>query len=519
MIRTRRGFDLLSPAVRTWAGRIARGAAVLVATTVFVPVAAFEPAPPTPAPNAPPRPTYFNLRYDEDFSALRNPPEPNDPQAEDEWLQVSVHGSCRSCTTAMRAENPWAAVKNIGDPEGWRMDLGGEFRLRWESRSNGTFGLDPRTQNAQQNYRWMLHANVKYEQWFRLFAQGIFAHAEDQDGPFEPTQENHGDVQQLFFDLRVLGPEVPLTLRVGRQEFSYGVQRLVGPLDWVSTRRRFDAVKLLYSEQTWNVEAFYAKPVVVKRKSADNWNEQYDFYGLYSTYKGWANPVLDLYFFGVDRTEDTVNPNGRSGDQSVYTLGSRLFGRVGPWDYDAELTGQWGHWAGDTVQAWGWAIDGGYTFEEAPWKPRFGSGVDWTSGDEEPRDGKVGTFNQLFPFDHVCVGFLDFIGRQNLTRTYAGLEVFPVPQLKASAVFHVYWLNADRDALYNAGGVSVLRDPRSRSGAQFGQEIDLWLEYTLSEHASFSFGYSHLWDDGFVHSLVPGDDDADLFIVQYRYRF
>jgi hypothetical protein len=392
--------------------------------------------------------------------------------------------------------------------------------LRWESRSNPDFGIGERTHNAQQDYRWFLHANVKFRDLFRVFVQGAFNHVEDQDGPFQPTLENHGDLQQLFFDWKFAGNETPFALRAGRQELAYGAYRLVGPLDWVSNRRRFDAVKLMHKNERWNVDVFYAKPVVVQRHEADDWNEGYDLYGAYATYKHSEHHGADLYFFGVDRTEDTINPNSRVGDQSIYTLGARLFGQSSGWDYDGEFSGQWGKWAGDTVQAWSWVLDGGYSFVDVPLTPRLSAGLEWSSGDGDPNDGIVNTFSHLFPFDHQCIGMQDLVGRQNLTRVFGGLDIWPIARrLKASIVFLHYWLSEEEDHLYNAGGVPLLRDLKGRSGVEVAQELDLWIEWTMNANSTFSVGYSHVWDDRFVHDLVPGGDDPDMVLVQYRYRF
>lgn len=459
-------------------------------------------------------PRFLNLRYDEDYSYLDDFPE-------------------------QRGDDPRMKLKNIHLDDDWRLDFGGEFRLRMDSRTNAFLGRESDTHNNQQFYRWLLHADLKYRDAFRLFAQGIVAHAEDQDGPFAPTQENHGDVQQLFADFRL---PADLTLRVGRQELAYGVERLVGPLDWVSTRRRFDGVKLMYRGSRFDVDAFWTRPVMVRRESADAWNENSDFYGIYATYRGGAQPpkgavccsihggqsthatgsysTLDGYFFGLNRYADTVNPNGRSGDLSVYTLGTRFAGRYGAWDFDAEAAGQWGHWAGDRVHAWSAAIDGGYTFENAPMHPRLGTGIDFTSGDDTPYDDKVGTFNQLFPFDRVCIGILDLIGRQNLTRTYAALDLWPVKdRVRLSTIYHYYFLSEERDALYNASGIPLLRDGKGRSGLAFGSELDIWLDWSMTAWSTLSIGYSHFWDGRYVHDRVRGDDDTDLVLVQYRYRF
>lgn len=444
---------------------------------------------------------FLNLRYNEDFSYL------TDARAE---------GADEDSYT-----RDWSDVlKDIDLGNNWRMDIGGEFRFRMEARSNPAFGRRIRTQNTQQFYRWFLHFNVKYNDVFRIFVQEAIVHAEDQEGPFNALHENHGDLQQIFFDLRLGGAESPLVLRVGRQDLLYGNERLISPLEWASTRRRFDGVKLMLTTELWDIDGFYVKPVVVKREQPDDYNEDFDFGGIYATYHGIENHGLDLYFLAVDRTQDTVNPNGRVGDQSVFTLGSRFWGKTGPVDYEAELAGQWGKWAGDTVQAWSWTIDTGYTFKDLTCKPRIGAGYDWASGDEDPFDGKVGTFNQLFPLGHKYFGFLDLIGRQNINAVNVNLSAWAVPKkVKARVAYHTFWLNAARDALYNAGGRPGLRDRTGRSGEQVGHEVDVTVKWKLDPHASMLFGYSHFWTNSFVQNRVVNDDDPDFFYLQYQFKF
>ncbi|MCH7526111.1 MAG: alginate export family protein [Planctomycetes bacterium] len=442
-----------------------------------------------------PGPKYFNLRFDEDFSYLG-----------------ADEGSYQS--------DFWDPIKHIRLDDDWSLSIGGEFRLRVESRSNAAFGARARTSNTQQLYRWMLHFDLKYRNSFRVFAQGIVAHAEDQDTGFNSLNENHGDLQQLFVDFRPYGEDSTFVVRIGRQELQYGNERLISPFDWASTRRRFDAVKLMYTMGDWSIDGFYAKPVVIKREQGDDFNEGFDFGGLYATYSGIENHGLDVYALAVDRTQDTRNANGSVGDQSVFTLGSRFWGMCGAFDYEAELAGQWGKWAGDTVQAWSWTVDGGYTFDQDACKPRIGAGFDWASGDKNPFDRKVGTFNQLFPDGHRYFGLLDLVGRQNVNALNVNLSAWAVPKkVKTVLAYHTFWLNADKDSLYNAGGAPTLRDASGRAGEQVGQELDVSVSWKLDAHSNLLFVYSHFWNNSFVHGVVGDDDDPDLFYVQYQYKF
>ena len=54
-----------------------------------------------------------------------------------------------------------------------------------------------------------------------------------------------------------------LTLRAGRQEMSYGSERLISVREGLNNRRAFDAIRLLYRENSVSVDAFISRPVEV----------------------------------------------------------------------------------------------------------------------------------------------------------------------------------------------------------------------------------------------------------------
>jgi len=438
-------------------------------------------------------PKYLDLRYDEDFSYLDGGPDS---------YRYDVFDS----------------LKNIRLGEDWRLSLGGEFRFRMESETNLSFGATEPANDTFQHYRFFLHGDLKYRHVFRVFVQGVEAFDEDRDLALRPLDENRWDLHQLFFDVRLLGESSPWTVRVGRQELNYGNQRLVSPLDWATARRRFDGVKLFARTEAWDVEVFYVKPVLVQRKQRDRYDEDFDFYGVYATIKSIPRHKVDIYFFAVDNTADLRNPNSRSGDKSTYTLGTRFSGNTAAFDYEAELAGQWGHWAGDTVEAWMVAVDGGYTFDD-PHKPRFGVGFDWATGDEDPTDSRVQTFDQLFPLGHKYLGYLDLVGRQNVIAANASISFWPIPEtVRAAVAWHYFWLDHESDALYNAAGVPTRRDATGNSGREVGSELDVTASWQMDIHSSFLAGWSHLWDADFIHDTGVSED-ADLFYIQYSLKF
>ena len=439
-------------------------------------------------------PKYLNLRYDEDFSYLDGAPD-----------------SYRS--------DLWDPIKDIHLDDNWRLSIGGEMRVRFESETNKSFGAIDPTSDSFVVHRWLLHADFKYRENFRIFAQGIAAFDEERNLPRRGIDENKWDLHQLFFDLKLSGGTNPLTVRAGRQELQYGNQRFVSPFDWGNIRRRFDGVKLFTKGPVWDVAAWWVQPVPVRRSRHDQNVEDFNFYGLYATYKGIKNHGLDLYFLAIDDDGVPRNANFKVGDRDIYTLGARFWGKTGAWDYETELAGQWGNWAGDTVQAWAWSINGGYTFKDCAYRPRLGAGFDLATGDDDPFYGKVGTFTQMFPLGHKYFGFLDLVGRQNINALNVNLTAWVVPKkIRAAAAFHSFWLNTKDDALYNAGGRPGRRDVTAHSGRDVGRELDLTVLCKVDAHSSVLLGYSHFWEQDFIVN-TGSSEDADLFYIQYKYKF
>lgn len=445
-----------------------------------------------------PGPKYLGLRYNEDFSYLDGPAGSYQPDFFD-------------------------PIKNIHVTDDLTLSIGGSFRARLEAITNPTYGSAEPAQDTYFLHRYFLHTDVRYRKLFRIYFEGVNAMIEDRDLPLLGIHENRWDFHQLFLDVRPLGEDIPLTLRVGRQELLYGAQRLISPLDWANTRRRFDGVKLFYSDKTFDLDFFYVRPIPndlsegLNRKP-DEYREEEHFYGVYGAYKGIPDHYIELYLLGLHDTGDLRNANGRVGDRTLLTAGGRVGGKSGGFDYDGELMGQWGTFAGDTIRAWGAGVDAGYTFRDVSWKPRIGAGFDYGSGDDDPTDGAHETFNQLFPLGHAYLGLLDLFARQNVIATNVNLTARPHEKIVTKLTWMTFWNDSEKDALYNAGGGAVRRDPTGRAGHDIGNELDLTIKYQLDVHSSMLFGYSHFWGNNFIKSTGPSED-ADLIYVQYELKF
>ncbi|MFO0972098.1 MAG: alginate export family protein [Phycisphaerae bacterium] len=465
------------------------------------------PAAPTPGPKSGPK--FLALRYDEDFSYLDGPAGSYTPDLFD-------------------------PVKNIHLGDDWRLSLGGEVRLRFESETNRNFGaFDPTNDNFMIQH-YLLHADLKYRKLARVFVQGVDARVADRDLPLPAGMVNQFDLNQAFADFSLLGDGGPLWLRAGQFEMVYGKERLVGPSHWTNVSRRYDGLRLMVRTPTLDLDAWWSKPIVfvaspygspLRPHVWDNLDHKFDhprseqqFFGAYATYKGVRNTVIDLYGLGLTDDGLLVNANRRLGDLTLYTVGTRIAGTLADFDHDSEFAYQWGRFAGDDVRAWMFDADAGYTLRGLPWTPRVGAGLEVATGDRRAGDGRVQTFNQLFHTGHAWLGYIDLVGLQNVIAFDTSLTVKPLKNVTARAAYYHFWLASDTDALYGANGQPIRRDLSGASGDDVGDEFDVTVQWQVDAHSSLLVGASHFWPDRFVERSGPSRD-ADLFYLQWQFKF
>jgi hypothetical protein len=144
---------------------------------------------------------------------------------------------------------------------------------------------------------------------------------------------------------------------------------------------------------------------------------------------------------------------------------------------------------------------------------------DYASGDDRAgATGTVNTFNQLFPFGHYYLGFIDQVGRQNIQDLNLHLNYFPTHWIAGFIQYHRFWLAEPEDALYNAGGRVVRKDPTGRTGRDVGQEIDFLWNFHLTTHQDVVVGYSKLFVGEFL-KRTGNPDSPEFFYLQYTYRW
>ena len=318
-------------------------------------------------------PAYASSRFDEDYRYLADP---------------------------ARRTDFWDPIKYIRlgrDPDTY-LSLGGEVRERYEYFRHPDFGLGTSGHDDYLLQRLLLHADLHLGTAFRTFVQLGEHEKWGGEGPPGPTDEDRLDLQQGFVDGSLgLGPG-RATLRIGRQEIAFGSQRLVSVRESPNIRRSFDGFRAFWQDGGQRLDAFLTRPVELDHGTFDdNPDKDQAFWGVYATAHPGLIPGLgiDLYYLGIDRQNAVFGQN--AADEKRHTVGTRLFGDIGAWDYDLEAAYQVGSFGRADIRAWTAGSDIGRSFDGLPWRPRLALKADVATGDSDPKDGRLGTFDPLFP--------------------------------------------------------------------------------------------------------------------------
>ena len=400
----------------------------------------------------------------------------------------------------------------LSDDGNFWMSFGGQIRFRLERWNN--YNFDREFNDTFLLTRLRLHTDIHTGKYLRFFAEMKSAFSTDRNlpGGQRTLDVDELDLQQAFADIMLpVGENGKLTLRPGRQMLLYGKQRLISPLDWSNTMRTWQGVQGIFDWHNWKISGFWTEFVPVKKYESNTADSDQPFAGIYGTGSpGKAGIGLDGYWLYRER---------KNLDEERHTIGGRIFGSIGRnrIDYDFEAAYQLGDSDDKDVRAFMIGSEFGYRFAETAFNPRLFLRFDFGSGDKDPNDDKVETFDQTYPLGHLYLGYMDFVGRQNIISPTIGLTFSPINKLTCEATGLFFWRAREEDALYDAGS-GVLRQGAQGTSLEVGQEIDILLNYAYNNHTVFLLGYSHFFPGEFIRETGP-DDPVDFIYTSVEFTF
>lgn len=299
------------------------------------------------------------------------------------------------------------------------------------------------------------------------------------------------DMKQAFAQVeRPL--DLPATLRLGRQEFSFANERLIGAFGWSNTGRSFDG-----GRGTVNIGDSFTLDLFASRLSAPNAGptSSQNLYGLWGAWKN-GDVGVDLYAMRDDNTRPIVA--GSDSGKSLLmrnTIGVNLGANVGPIKALFEVAGQNGDAGiGDSVprkRLKAFLVSGTIIIAA---DERSGTKITLLatllSGDGSAGDTLNETFNTLFATNHKFYGSMDYFpalsGDAGLVDLGGGISTMLFANMWASLDGHLF--SAQR-----------------RSSDPFGTEVDATVTWKGKRGLELSGGAS-LFMPGELLRARLGDD-------------
>lgn len=447
-------------------------------------------------------------------------------------------------------------------------------RLRSENKSdagtthagsNYDFSSASPTDNSNDYWLNRLLLTVDYKNtWFTFYVEGRSSYSFGDDritataaGKNLPEDDGPMQLQMAYVALGDL-KEFPVTLKVGRQELTYGDQRLVGNAFWLNVPHTFDAVKLRYQDSFFGVDLFAANLVYL---DGDNFGDHFEqsnsqdtLSGAYFDMPGISKGnINEVYLFArnvsrgivTDNWSEVPAPFRFTAPQDIYTLGYHAkskAGTYGPWDYSVEGMWQFGDrtavFPATTVaaakvaprldqNAWAFVVQASYTWADEPSKPKLALIISAASGDQNSKDNDSQTFQNLLPSNHGIYGIMDLSSLQNIVDDRLSYTMKPSKTTSFALDVHKQFLETTNDYWYNVAGV-----PRNTPGAtpgsgkgfninpsyssDLGEEIDAIAGWTPTKGLLLEVGVGHFFRGEYVKESFSkvGSKDSDYAYLQ-----
>lgn len=429
-------------------------------------------------------PSLTVTRFDEDWSSLADPAARTSRWTED-FKYIPLDGGPPYLTTGL------------------------EVRLRQETFRNNLWGDGPAPDDGYLWVRALPYADLHVGQ-FRAFVQPIVGYAVGVRPSAGPTDRTGVDLLQGFAEVSAPVGGGAVVLRAGRQLMPLGSERLVGARYGPNIPLAFDGVRADLHAGSAKVSVFRVEPVRAGPGAFDDKAlSAKALWGAYATL-----PNLDLYYLGFRHRGATFG--GQTGDEHRDSFGVRSFGHVDDWRWNLEGLVQTGHFDGRKIRAWTVGSEGGRRFPGAPLSPDVTVRFNVVSGDTNPADGKLGTFNALFPKGKYF-GELSPIGPYNIVslNPSVALDLGHNVTLALSAM--AYWRYARTDGIYDVPG-GLIRGPGGSRARFIGKEAEATLDWRATPELELSASLSAFDPGAFIRETGPAET-IGMFGLEANFRF
>jgi len=360
-----------------------------------------------------------------------------------------------------------------------QLQLDASLRLRGMYYDPTRFGIG----GGEDGYgllRALASATYARDDWQAKLQLGLHGESGKAGGPGR-TDRGATDVQQAYWRWQRDG----LYVQLGRQEAAYGSSRLLSVRDGPNIRLAFDGARVGWKGRLGSLDLMALRPVENRPGAFDDRGEDgAHLWGAYATPAHGHGPgQWDLYL--LDYRREGARFAAGSGIERRQSAGARWFGQARALDWNTELVAQGGELrtagADLDIRAWTVATDTGWRWAALPLQPRLGIKADIASGDGNLHDGRLGTFNALFP-KSAYFSEASLLAPANLMDIQPTLTLRLHEAVSTELGVQMAWKHRRADAVYTTPAPLVAL-PGSAGGARrIGRQYKSETRWQASEH-------------------------------------
>ena len=433
------------------------------------------------------RPEIALNRWTEDWSVLADPTVPREPLDELKYMRLS------------------------NDDARTYLSLGADIRERFEANDTN-FGTGGNRQDAYVLSRIETHADLRIAGQVQVFFQLQSDTAPGKDR-LSPVDQDRLGIEQGFVAVSEPCEDGVVTLRAGRLEVGFDLQRFLSTRDGPNVRQSYDGVSAAYTLGPWRVNALYTHPVENRDSSSfDDYSGPRLSFDLLRLARELTSSSSLSAYVAEFRQDDARFPSA-SGNERRDIAEVRYAGVNGRFDWDAEAMSQTGRIGSQPIRAWATGLVVGETVGSSKVQPRITLQVDAASGDKSATDSQLNTFNPLFPSGYYFTN-AGYTTYANLVHVKAGVLMTPIIDLKLTTGIGIEWRETLADAIYTIPDVPV--PGTAGHGSHYvGTYGQFRADYNFTPHIALALEYVHFSVGATVVSV--GGHDTDYFAVEVRY--
>jgi hypothetical protein len=398
-----------------------------------------------------------------------------------------------------------------------KLSFGGEIREQLRSFNPINWGDVPEGQSENDTYlnqRYMLHADLRLNNTFRIFAQLNSNLTLGKDVVTGIDRDELG-IMQGFLEINFKSAQ--MSFRAGRQELCYGAERMISTRDGPNVRQHFDGLRYIIHLKKTTVDFLVVHPVTNNIGVFDNTtNTNNLIYGTYWTTNLKNNNVLDLYYLRNDLKEmrvytDTVN-------ESRNSFGGRLSKSSGPFFYDLEATWQIGTYDSYNLSAFQITSILGYHWN-GPMSPRLQIRGAIFSGNKDSTSQEFNYFRPVSAKPPVTV--MAPIGPANIILFAPEGEIRVNEKVGLVFRYYVVWRYSKNDGMYNPRMDRMIREadkPGDIKGTLITSGGNAQIDYYANKHLIISLSPGYFAAEEYIENTGAGKDNKVIFATVW-YRF